>query len=154
MVWLLALFSFQGPGEGWNLAQAPPREVKRVYWDLLETTEVWVLLLPGSPQGDPAPVKIVFQAFFSGRAKRNPYSKLPEWPKGEPERLTVRVQPFPMSLLKELSLQLVVDDETFDLGNLASGLLGSEDPAKFCIRAGVPSSARQSSECRRRSSLR
>ena len=116
MAWLLALFLFQGPGEGWNLVQAPPREVKRVYWDLFETTEVWVLLLPGGPQGEPPPVNIVVQAFFSGRAKRDPYSGLPQWPKGEPERLTVRVQPVPMTLFNELSLRLVVDDETFDLG--------------------------------------
>src|SRR3972149_8705280 len=118
MAWLLALFLFQSPGEGWNLVHAPPREVKRVYWDLFETTEVWVLLLPGDPQGEPAPVNVVFQAFFPGRAKRDPYSKLPEWPKGEPERLTVRVQPFPTTVLKEPSLRLVVDDETFDLGGI------------------------------------
>ncbi len=116
MAWLLALFLLQGPGEGWNLVQAPPREVKRVYWDLFETTEVWILLLPGSPHGETTPVNIVFQAFFPGRAKRDPYSNLPEWPKGEPEKLTVRVQPFPTTVINELSLRLVIDDETLDLG--------------------------------------
>jgi hypothetical protein len=131
MAWLLALFLFQGPGEGWNLVQAPPREVKRVYWDLFETTEVWVLLLPGDPQGEPAPVNVVFQAFFSGRAKRDPYSKLPEWPKGEPERLTVRVQPFPTTVLKEPSLRLVVDDETFDLGASCKWPLGFGGPCQI-----------------------
>jgi hypothetical protein len=131
MAWLLALVLFQAPGEGWNLVQAPPREVKRVYWDLFETTEVWVLLLPGDPQGDPAPVNVVFQAFFSGRAKRDPYSKLlPEWPKGEPERLTVRVQPFPTTVLKEPSLRLVVDDETFDL-SASCNPLGSGGPCQI-----------------------
>jgi len=131
MAWLLALFMFQSPGEGWNLVQAPPREVKRVYWDLFETTEVWVLLLPGDPQGEPAPVNLVFQAFFSGRAKRDPYSKLPEWPKGEPERLTVRVQPFPTTVLKEPSLRFVVDDETFDLGASCKWPLGSGGPCQI-----------------------
>jgi hypothetical protein len=130
MAWLLALFLFQSPGMGWNLVQAPPREVKRVYWDLFETTEVWVLLLPGDPQGEPAPVNVVFQAFFSGRAKRDPYSKLPEWPKREPERLTVRVQPFPTTVLKEPSLRLVVDDETFDLGASCKSPLGSGGPCQ------------------------
>ena len=128
MALLLALFLLQGPGEGWNLVQAPPREVKRVYWELFETTEVWVLLLPGSPQGEPAPVNIVFQAFFSGRAKRDPYSKLPQWPKGEPETLTVRVQPFPMTVNYDLSLRLVVDDETFDLGATCPSAGGSGPP--------------------------
>jgi hypothetical protein len=130
MAWLLALLLFQGPGEGWNLVQAPPREVRRVYWDLFETTEVWVLLLPKGPQGEPPLVNIVFQAFFSGRAKRDPYSKLPQWPKGEPERLTVRVQPFPMTVLKEPSLRLVVDDETFDLGASCKSPFGFGGPCQ------------------------
>ncbi|MCI0423308.1 MAG: hypothetical protein L0312_29495 [Acidobacteria bacterium] len=120
MAWLLALFLFQAPGEGWNLVQAPPREVKRVYWDLFETTEVWLLLLPGDPQGEPAPVNVVFQAFFAGRAKRDSYSGLPEWPKGKPDRITLRVQLFPMTETltypRDLSLRLVVDEETIDLG--------------------------------------
>ena len=127
----LQLFLFQGPGEGWNQVQAPPREVKRVYWDLFETTEVWVLLLPGAPQGEPPPVKIVFQAFFSGRAKPDPYTKLPRWPKGEPERLTVRVQPFPMTVINEFSLRLVVDDETFDLSASCKWPLGSGGPCQI-----------------------
>lgn len=138
MVWLLALSLFQGPGEGWNLVQAPPREVKRVYWDLFETTEVWVLLLPGGPQGEPTPVNIVFQAFFSGRAKRDPYSKLPQWPKGEPERLAVRVQPFPMTVINEPSLRLVVDDETLDLGAPCRWPLGSGGPCQI-LYSGVGS---------------
>jgi hypothetical protein len=46
MAALLWLLLAQGPGEGWNVVQAAPREVKRVYWELFETTEVWVLLLP------------------------------------------------------------------------------------------------------------
>ena len=116
MAALLSLFLLQGPGEGWLVAQAPPREIKRVYWELFQTTEVWVLLLPGGPDGKPSRVSLVFQAFFPGRAKRNPSSGLPEWPKGEPEKITVRVQPFPLTITNELSLRLVVDDEVFDLG--------------------------------------
>ncbi len=141
MAWLLALFLFQAPGEGWNLVQAPPREVKRVYWDLFETTEVWVLLLPGGPQGEPAPVNVVFQAFFSGRAKRDPYSKLiPQWPKGKPERLTVRVQPFPMTVLNEPSLRFVVDDETFDLGASCNWPLGFGGPCQILSGGSEPGS--------------
>jgi hypothetical protein len=132
MAWLLALFLFQGPGEGWNLVQAPPREVKRVYWDLFETTEVWVLVLPGDPQGgEPPRVSMVFQAFFPGRAKRDSNSGLPQWPKGEPERLTVRVQPFPMTVIDEPSLRLVVDGGTFDLGASCNWPLGSGGPCQI-----------------------
>jgi hypothetical protein len=121
MALLMALLLLQGPGEGWNLVQAPPREVKRVYWDLFETTEVFVLLFPEGPQGEPQRVNLVFQAFFSGRAKRDPYTGLPQWPKGDPERLLMRVQPFPLTVVDELSLRLVVDDEAFDVGASCAG---------------------------------
>jgi hypothetical protein len=116
MAWQLALFLLQGPaGEGWNL-QTTPREVQRVYLDLLETTEVSLLLLPGGPEGEPLRVNMLFQAFFPGRAERDPYSKLPPWPKGAPERVTMTVRPLPLTVLKDTSLRLVVDGETFDLG--------------------------------------
>jgi hypothetical protein len=132
MAWLWSLFLLQVPGDGWNLSQAPPREVQRLYWDLFETTEVWVLLLPGGPQNQPQPVKIVFQAFFPGRAKRDPYSKLrPQWPKGEPERLTVRAQPFPMTVVDEFSLRLIVDEETFDLSQSCKGAVGTGGPCQI-----------------------
>jgi hypothetical protein len=113
MVWLLVLFWFQGPFEG---RQTTPREVQRVYWDLLETTEVSVLLLPGGPEGEPLRVNMLFQAFFPGRAKRDPYSKLPPWPKGKPERVTMTVRPSPLTVILDTSLRLVIDGETFDLG--------------------------------------
>ena len=122
MALLVALFLLQGPGEGWIMVQTPPREIKRVYWDLFETTEVWVLLSPEGPKGEPQRVNVIFQAFFSGRAKRDPYTGLPEWPKGRPERINLRVQPFPLTVVDELSLRLVVDDETFDLGASCGGL--------------------------------
>src|SRR5688500_17336400 len=80
----------QLPGGGWTLAPAPPREVKRLYWELVETTEVWVRLTPGYPSGNAPLLSLVFQAFFPGRQPREPYSLRPQWPKGEPVRLVVR----------------------------------------------------------------
>lgn len=117
---LTALFLLQAPGDGWGVAPAPPREVRRVYWDLFQTTEVWVLLLPEGPQGEPPLVNFVFQAFFPGRAKREPYSKLPRWPKGEPERLVLKVQGTPLTLIREFSLRLVIDNTTVDLTGAGS----------------------------------
>jgi hypothetical protein len=128
---LLCLFLLQAPGEGWNVVQAAPREVKRVYWELFETTEVWVLLLPGGPDNEPSRVNLVFQAFFPGRAKRDPYSGLPQWPKGEPERITLRVQPFPLTVINEVSLRLVVDEEVFDLGASCQAPGGSGPPCQL-----------------------
>jgi hypothetical protein len=136
---LLALFSLQAPGDGWALSQAPPREVKRVYWDLFQTTEVWVRLLPESPDGEPPLVNLIFQAFFPGRAKRNPYSGLPRWPKGEPERLTVRAQILPLTVLRELSLRFVIDGNTLDLTGLGREYrhLGCLGPGTDCAPNGV-----------------
>lgn len=115
MTFLIALFLLQAPGDGWGIAPAPPREVRRVYWDLFETTEVWVLLLPEGPQGERPLVNFVFQAFFPGRAKREPYSKVPRWPKGKPEQVVLKVQGTPLTVIRELSLRLVIDNTTVDL---------------------------------------
>lgn len=41
---LLALMLLlpQAPDDGWGLTRVQPREVKRIYWELLQTTEVLV----------------------------------------------------------------------------------------------------------------
>lgn len=100
---------------GWALTQAPPREVRRLYWELIPETEVWVRLVPGDPGGKPSLVNLVFHAFYPGRAERDPYSGLPAWPRGTPTRLTVSAEPLPQTLIRELSLRLVIDDTTIDL---------------------------------------
>jgi hypothetical protein len=38
---------------GWALAQSPPREVGRIYWELVPETEIWVRLIPEDPEGKP-----------------------------------------------------------------------------------------------------
>jgi hypothetical protein len=111
----LMLLSPQAPGDGWVVSPAAPREVKRVYWDLFRTTEIWVRIIPDNPDGKPPLVSLVFQAFFPGRAERDPYSGLPKWPKGTPARLELRAEPLPMTLITQLSLQLVIDGQTLDL---------------------------------------
>lgn len=120
MTLLLTLLLLQGPGDGWTFAPAEPREVKRLYWDLFQTTEVWVRLFPEGPQGEPPLVNLVFQAFFSGRAKPDPYSRLPGWPKGKPERLTLKIQGSPLTVIRELSARLVIDGDTVDLAGSGS----------------------------------
>jgi hypothetical protein len=102
-------------GGGWAIAPAPPREVKRLYWELVETTEVWVRLTPGDPSGSAPLLSLVFQAFFPGRQPREPYSLLPQWPKGEPARLVVRAEPSLLTVGRGLSLRFVLDGYTFDL---------------------------------------
>jgi hypothetical protein len=116
---LLLMVLLQGPGDGWTLAESPPREVRRVYWELFETTEIWVRLLPEGPHATPPFVNLIFQAYFPGRAKRDPYTGLLQWPKGEPQRLTLRALPLPLTMIRGLSLRLVIDGNKVDLTGTA-----------------------------------
>lgn len=99
---------------GWALVQAKPREVGRTYWELIPETEVWVRLVPEDPDGKPL-VNLVFHAFFPGRAERDPYTGLPQWPRGSPARLTVSAEPLPHTLIRALALQLLIDGRSIDL---------------------------------------
>jgi hypothetical protein len=90
-------------------------DVRRIYWELVPETEVWVRLIPEDPEGRPPLVNLVFHAFYPGRADRDVYSGLPQWPRGAPARLTVSAEPLPLTVIRELSLRLVIDGETFDL---------------------------------------
>jgi hypothetical protein len=77
----LSLFLLQAPGDGWAMAPGRPGEVKHLYWDLFDTTEVWVQIRPDSPEGKgPAPLQLVFQGFYKGREA-----------KGTPGRVGARV---------------------------------------------------------------
>ena len=111
----VALLLLQAPGDGWAVVQGPPREVKRLYWDLFQTTEVWLRVIPEDPDRKPPLVNLIFQAFFPGRAERDPYSGLPQWPKGPPARLALRAEPLPLTVIRELSLRLRIDGNELDL---------------------------------------
>ena len=144
----LALLLFQGPGNGWAM-QPGTREVKRLYWELFETTEVWLRLIPEDPDGKPPLVNLVFQAFFPGRAERDPYTGLPREPKGPPARIVLQAQPLPLTMIRELTLRLVIDGKTIDLTAPAShyrllGCLGaSDDCAQNAVEADLePSTLR------------
>jgi len=112
----LMLLFHQVPDDGWGLTRVQPREVKRIYWELLQTTEVLVRLVPIDPDGKPVRVNLVFQAFFPGRAQQDLYTVRPQWPKGPPARLVLTAQAFPMTfVIPELSLRLVIDGATVEL---------------------------------------
>lgn len=94
----------------------PSREVSRIYWDLLQTTEVQVRVVPVGPDGKPLRVSLVFHAFFPGRETRDWNTGRPQWPKGRPARLTVTAQALAMTfVIPELSLRLVIDGTPIDL---------------------------------------
>jgi len=111
---MVCLLLVQHPGDGWALVQ-DTRQVRRLYWDLSKTTEVWVRLIPEDPDGRPPVVSLVFQAFFPGRTERDPYSGLPREPTGPPARLAVRAQPLPLTVVHDLSLRFVIDGRTIEL---------------------------------------
>jgi len=101
----LALLLSQAPGDGWALAQVPPREVKTLYWEVFSSSETFVSLIPADSQGGPPRVRLIFQAFFDGKE-----------PKGTPIRIVLRVFPLPLTVLKDYSLRLVLEKDTVDLG--------------------------------------
>lgn len=105
-MWWLPLVSllFQAPGDGWALAQVAPRQIKTLYWDLFKTTEVYVSVIPEIPERKDPLVRFVFQGFFEG-----------EKPKGSPQRVDLRVLGLPLTVIKDLSLTLVIDGRTIDL---------------------------------------
>lgn len=118
----------------------PPRQVTRIYWELLQTTEVRVHLVPPRPDGAPARVDLFFQAFFPGRAQRDWNTGQPQWPKGTPARIAVTAQAFPLTFsIPELSLRLVADGSPIDLTGPGSRyrnipcLIASDD----CVPNGV-----------------
>jgi hypothetical protein len=95
---ILSLFIAQAPGDGWAMARARPREVKSVYWELFQTTEVSLLLIPEVLDQEKPLVQLVFQAFCRGRRIET-----------APERLVIRALPLPLTGMKEPSLRLDVD---------------------------------------------
>ena len=135
---------------GWALTQAPPREVRRLYWELIPEMEIWVRLIPEDPEGKPPLVNLVFHAFYPGRAERDPYTGLPAWPTGAPRRLTVSAEPVPRTLLRELSLRLVIDGQTIDLTGPNSRYrnlpcsVSSEDCAPNAVEAELDASTLRS----------
>jgi hypothetical protein len=147
----LMLLLLQAPDDGWGVARAQPREVKRIYWELLKTTEVLVRLVPIDPDGKPVRVNLVFQAFFPGRAQRDIYTGLPQWPKGPPARLVVTAQAFALTfVIPELSLRLAIDKATVDLTGPGSRyrnipcLITTEDCAPNGVEADLEPAALRS----------
>jgi hypothetical protein len=102
----LVLLLVQAPGDGWALAHVPPREVKTLYWELFNTTETWVSIIPAGPSGGQPLVRLIFQASFAGREA-----------KGVPSRLVLRALALPLTIVTKYPFRLVVDEQTIDLAS-------------------------------------
>jgi hypothetical protein len=117
---------------------------------VIQTTEVWVRLVPEDPAGNPPLFSLDFQANFPGRPERDPYTGLPKWPQGEPQRLTVRAEPYPLTMIRELSLRLVIDGQRLDLTAPGSRyrylpcLLGTDECSPNAVEAELEASVLRS----------
>jgi hypothetical protein len=104
-VFLMAMPTAQGPGDGYNLAPSPPREIKTLYWELFQTTEIWVRLTPEGENRKPAPVSLIFIATFPGKKLAH-----------EPTDINIRAQVDLRFVASKFSLKLIPDPgELLDL---------------------------------------
>ncbi len=94
------LLLLQAPGDGWGMVDSRPDEVKRLYWDLFQTTEVWVTVSPVTGDTVAGP-RFAFQAFFPGQQT-----------KGRPQRIQVKALGGHTS---DLSLRVTIDGKATDL---------------------------------------
>jgi hypothetical protein len=78
-------------------------------------TYVWVRLVPELLDGKPAPISFTVKAFFPGRAARDVYTGLPEWPKGAPARLVFTAEASPVTFFKGLSVQMAIDGRRLEM---------------------------------------
>jgi hypothetical protein len=104
-LFLAAMPTAQGPGDGYNLAPSSPREIKTLYWEVFQTTEVWVRLAPEGENRKPAPVSLIFYATFPGKKLAH-----------EPTDINIRAQTDPRFVASKFSLKLMLDPgEPLDL---------------------------------------
>lgn len=107
---LLLAALLQAPGDGWAFVHDTGK-VKTLYWELFDTTEVWLRLIPHGASGEAPLQNLIFQAFFPGKQ-----------PKGRPARLVVRALPLPLTIVREPMLRFSVDGKALDL---------TADPSRF-----------------------
>lgn len=121
---VIALLVSQLPGDGWAMVDSRPREVRRLYWDLFQTTEVWVTLSPVTAAKITGP-RFAFQAFFPGREV-----------KGRPQRIQVKALAGEMA--NEPSLRVTIDGKTMDLtGPAGISFLLYPPGCEGCVANGV-----------------
>jgi hypothetical protein len=72
---VVTLLLSQAPGDGWGMVDSRPREVKRLYWDLFQTTEVWVTLSPVTADTVAGRLGFTFQLSSQDRAALGEFAK-------------------------------------------------------------------------------
>src|SRR5213592_1272426 len=112
---LMALLPAQVPGGGW--ASVPGvRQVDNLYYELFNTTEIWVRVIPEDPAGKPSLPSLIFKAFFPGRLPHRVGDERILEAKHPPSRLVLQAQAGRMTMIIGFpTLQLVIDGRTVDL---------------------------------------
>src|SRR5207247_7947531 len=112
---LIALLPAQVPGGGWAWVPGV-RQVNNLYYELFDTTEIWVHLIPEDPAGKPSLHSLIFKAVFPGRLPHRVSDERILEAKGPPSRLLLQAQAGPLAMIKGLpTLRLVIDGSTVDL---------------------------------------
>jgi hypothetical protein len=93
----------QGPGDGWAFVHDTGK-VKTLYWELFDTTEVWLRLIPEGAAGEAPLQNLIFQAYFPGKQV-----------KGRPARVVVRALALPLTLIRTPMLRFDVDGKSLGL---------------------------------------
>jgi hypothetical protein len=99
--------------------QMPPRQVKMLYWELFNTSEIWVSLIPASSPDSQRHVRLVFQAYWPGKDVSRPAN-----------RIVLRALPLPLTVVTQYSLRLKIDEENIEL---AGGCESPSRPAPPCL---------------------
>jgi hypothetical protein len=110
---LLFFFLLQDPGHNWDPLLTPPREMGHVYWEQFGETKIWVRIVPECPENKSPLLDLIFNAYFPGAVDFS--SGRPKKLKGPPTRITLEAQPWPLVVIRELSLRITVDGRKFDL---------------------------------------
>ena len=110
----LLLLLLQVPTQASNPQLTPPRQIGRFYSETMKETRIWIRIVPECPGYESPMVELIFEAYFSGPAKKTYSGRLKD-PKGPPERVTLRALPWPRTVIRKLSLQINIDGNVFDL---------------------------------------
>jgi len=113
---LIALLPAQVvPGNGWGLVPGVG-QVNNLYYELFDTTAIWVHLIPEDPAGKPSLHSLIFKAFFPGRLPHRTGDERILEAKRPPTQLLLQAQAGRLTVVRERpTLWFVIDGTTVEL---------------------------------------
>ena len=128
----LSLAASQAPGSGWTMAPSADREIRHLYWQEFDRTEIWMRLTPRTPDGElPIPAILVVSAVLQGQVS------LPLPSKTGARQVTLQAQANPRARVINPSLIFTTSEgkrlDLFEMG-MASWLSAS---CEYCSATAV-----------------